>query len=91
MWKNIIILLLILYICSENILSNTYFILIDKGYHIPEQSSIFKFKPIIMNNGSGDYWLLGEDDNNIYIVTDDGEKSIAKMDIYHQISSVLKQ
>jgi hypothetical protein len=35
-------------------------------YFIPETSSIFTFRPTVMNPGSGDWWIYGEDNHAYY-------------------------
>ncbi len=46
--------------------SNAWGVLTDKGYCIPKESSIFTFEATKMNEGSGDYWLYGEDSQYYY-------------------------
>lgn len=58
--------LLLLIIFSTHLFSNLWLLLIGNGYIIPKESSIFSFKSTIMNSGSGDYWLYGEDNTNYY-------------------------
>lgn len=48
---------------------NLWFKLIEPEYVIPEESSIFDFKPNVMNPGSGDWWVYGEDSKNYYYFT----------------------
>lgn len=50
----------------KNFLNNGYSIIIDPMYIIPKESSIFMFEATKMNEGSGDWWLYGEDDNYYY-------------------------
>lgn len=38
----------------------------DGGYVIPAQSSIDEFSPMLMSEGSGQYWIYGEDDVYYY-------------------------
>lgn len=59
-------------------LSNLYNTTIDRGYFIPEGSSVFTFKPLRMNAGSGDWWIWGEDDSSYYVLTDAGYYTIGK-------------
>ena len=42
------------------------------GYFVPRESSVFAFKPTEMNQGSGGWWLRGEDGNNLYAVVGGG-------------------
>ncbi|NMH86599.1 DUF4952 domain-containing protein [Flavivirga algicola] len=51
---------------STELFSNLWGLLIGNGYVIPNQSSVFTFKATKMNEGSGDYWLYGQDRNNYY-------------------------
>lgn len=48
---------------------NLWCLLIDPVYMIPMESSIFVFEPTVMNPGSGDWWIYGEDGNNFYYFT----------------------
>lgn len=45
---------------------NVWFLVIDTNYFIPKESNIFQFQAILMNKGSGDWWLYGEDRKNYY-------------------------
>ena len=38
------------------------------GYFVPKESSLFTFSATEMNQGSGGWWLRGEDGNNLYAV-----------------------
>lgn len=50
----------------DNMLSNAFSLFIEPNYFIPKESSIFKFEETQKNEGSGDWWLYGEDDNYYY-------------------------
>ncbi len=54
---------------------NLWFLAIDPVYMIPRESSIFVFKPTVMNAGSGDWWIYGEDGNNFYHFTGESPSS----------------
>ncbi len=58
-----IILVLFVYLPVGN---NTWQILTSRGYVIPAESSVFTFVPTVMNEGSGEWWLYGEDGNFYY-------------------------
>ena len=45
---------------------NLFGVWTGNGFIIPQQSSIFTFKVNKMNEGSGDYWLYGEDSGFYY-------------------------
>ena len=47
-------------------LTNVLGIIDDRGYIIPKESSIFSFRILVMNEGSGEWWIYGEDNNNYY-------------------------
>ena len=51
---------------STQLFSNLWSLTIGHAYIIPKESSIFSFKSTMMNYGSDDYWLYGEDDTNYY-------------------------
>jgi hypothetical protein len=55
------LILLILLSIMTHLFSNLWNIIIEKQYFIPKESNIFKFEATKMNNGSGDWWLYGED------------------------------
>lgn len=43
----------------------------DPEYFIPEGSTVFTFRPTVMNDGSGDWWIYGEDNRYYYYFEDD--------------------
>lgn len=51
---------------------NLWFLLTEPVYILPAESSIFTFRPTVLNPGSGDWWIYGEDNRNYYFFT--GEK-----------------
>ena len=51
---------------TTELFPNLYGVLTGNGFIIPEQSSLFSFKVTQMNEGSGDYWLYGEDADFYY-------------------------
>lgn len=53
-------------ILFTNIWINLLSLYIDNNYFIPKESSIFIFQETKTNDGSGDWWLYGEDKNNYY-------------------------
>jgi len=61
-----------LLIVTPNFYSNLWSVLISKAFIIPNQSTIFTFKVIKMNNGNGDYWLYGEDKKYYYTTLERG-------------------
>lgn len=48
---------------------NVWLLATGEGYVIPAESSVFTFEATAMNEGSGDWWLYGEDGNNFYRYT----------------------
>jgi hypothetical protein len=50
---------------------NLWGLLIDSEYFVPSGSTIFTFRPAVMNPGSGDWWLYGEDNRYYYYFEDD--------------------
>ncbi len=53
------------------LLCNLWNVSTGRGYFIPEKSSVFSFTPLVMNEGSGEWWLYGEDRNNYYSLEND--------------------
>ena len=43
------------------VLSNAWQLLVDRSNFIPPESSIWTFEPTVINQGSSNYWLYGED------------------------------
>jgi hypothetical protein len=62
--------LCVLYL-STRAVPNLWGLLIDSEYFIPRGSSVFTFRPTVMNPGSGDWWLYGEDSRYYFYFEDD--------------------
>ncbi|OBB48327.1 hypothetical protein [Mycobacterium sp. 852002-51961_SCH5331710] len=60
-------------IAATPIASNAWFAVTEPAYVIPAESSPWRFTPIQMNDGSGDWWVYGQDDRNYYYFTGSGE------------------
>jgi hypothetical protein len=58
------------YLFPNNFIGNIWEVITDRRYIIPSESTMLRFKVIRMNEGSGDWWLYGEDDNNYYTMMD---------------------
>lgn len=56
-----------------SILRNCYSLAANRGYFIPTESNIWIFKSIKDNEGSGEYWLFGEDLKNYYKYSENQE------------------
>lgn len=70
-WIKILLLLaplclVVLLATLSNCLSNFWMILKDPNYIIPKESNIFQFEVNQMNEGSGDWWIYGQDNKNYY-------------------------
>ncbi len=50
----------------SDVFSNAWSLLTDRSFIIPTESSIITFKVTSMNEGSGDWWVYGEDANFYY-------------------------
>lgn len=46
--------------------ANLWSLATGQGFFIPEQSSVFSFRVIKMNEGSGEWWLSGQDDEHLF-------------------------
>lgn len=64
-----------LFLMNTNTFANLWSVATGRGYLIPEESSMIRFRVTQMNGGSGEYWLYAEDENNYYTMM---EKSGAK-------------
>ena len=51
---------------STNLFDNLWNLLTGRGYFIPKESNMFIFKVTKENDGSGEWWLYGEDKNYYY-------------------------
>jgi hypothetical protein len=52
------------------LLGNVYYLIANRGYFIPSESSVLTFRVLVWNLGSGEWWLRGEDWNNFYAIHD---------------------
>lgn len=68
----VVLILLILLLVYFPIGGNIWNVITSRGYVIPKGSSIFTFKPTLMNAGSGEWWVYGEDKKYYYY--QDGSK-----------------
>ncbi|MBI3215422.1 MAG: hypothetical protein HYZ38_16465 [Mycobacterium sp.] len=55
---------------GTNIVSNTWLLLVEPANHIPRESSVWEFEPTVVNDGSANYWIYGQDHANFYYFTD---------------------
>ena len=54
---------------GTNVVSNMWLLMTEPSNVIPRESSVWTFTPTVMNSGSGDWWIYGEDDENYYYFT----------------------
>lgn len=45
---------------------NLWSLATNRGYFIPPESSLFSFRVTKENDGSGEWWLYGEDDHQLF-------------------------
>lgn len=50
------------------IAQNLFLLATGQGYFIPSESSIWTFRATQMNQGSGEWWLRGEDGAHYYAI-----------------------
>ncbi|XZQ06075.1 hypothetical protein ACJVDK_09130 [Pedobacter sp. MW01-1-1] len=65
-WLLIIIVLIVIVMFLKNLVINFWYLNTDENYFIPKESSIRTFEATQMNEGSGDWWLYGEDKDYYY-------------------------
>lgn len=58
--------LVMLGLLSTRWLSNLWLSATDREYVVPAESSALSFTPTVMNPGSGEWWLYGEDRRYYY-------------------------
>ena len=46
--------------------ANQFELLLSRGYIIPAESSVCSFRVVVDNEGSGEFWLYGADEVNVY-------------------------
>jgi hypothetical protein len=54
------------------IVENVWHVTTGAGFKIPGESSLLTFRVTHMNQGSGEWWLYGEDGRHFYGVPDEG-------------------
>ena len=68
-----VIILPVIFLLILFLVPNLWWLTTDSVYFIPEESSMFRFHATKMNDGSGDWWLYGEDDKYYYGLNGDGD------------------
>lgn len=76
----ITIILCLLLVTFTSVLGNLFSILTENEYMIPKESSIFTFEATKMNEGSGGWWLYGEDNKKYYAFSIDSINKIISID-----------
>lgn len=76
----LIIIFSLLLVTFTFVLGNLFSILTEKEYIIPKESSIFTFEATKMNEGSGGWWLYGEDNKKYYAFSVDSINKIISID-----------
>lgn len=67
-------------VVASRAVSNGWSLLTGRGYVIPAESSLFAFDATVMNKGSGEWWLYGEDGRYYYHFTGSGAPPYLKID-----------
>jgi len=63
----VLVLLYVFFISPAG--ANFWYLLTGNGYIIPDESSVFSFNVTKMNDGSGEWWLYGYDEEFYYHYT----------------------
>lgn len=61
--------LVVLLMAFSNALLNCWMLLIEPNYIIPKESNIFQFDVNQMNEGSGDWWIYGQDNKTTITIS----------------------
>lgn len=83
----VLILLLSISMISD-VFSNIWNLLTARGFIIPKESSILTFRTTLLNQGSGEWWIYGEDNNFFYYFT--GEEKMPYIKITRTAASNCK-
>lgn len=76
----LILFAFILTFSFTSVFGNIWLLLTENGYEIPKESSIFTFEATKMNDGSGGWWIYGEDNEKYYALSTDSINSILFID-----------
>lgn len=52
------------------LLPNGWSLLVSRGFFIPRESSVYRFRTLVEHEGSGEWWVYGEDDRYFYYAGD---------------------
>jgi hypothetical protein len=76
----VVLLIVLLFGVSmiSDVFSNVWCLLTARGFVIPKESSILTFRANLMNQGSGEWWVYGEDGNFFYYFTGEGKTPYLK-------------
>ncbi|QSB28557.1 hypothetical protein [Flavobacterium sp. CLA17] len=80
--KSAVKILLIIFLFAlfgSSFFGNIWGCLIDPAYYIPKESNTFIFNAKVMQNGSSDAWIYGEDYNNYYYNSGLNKKEIISL------------
>jgi len=72
--------LVLVLLLAPRALGNAWGLLTGRGYMVPAESSVFTFDATVMNPGSGEWWLYGEDGRYFYHFTGEGKVPYLKVE-----------
>jgi hypothetical protein len=64
---------------GTNLVTNAWLLITEPANVIPTESSLWRFTPTVMNDGSGDWWIYGEDNENYYYFPGSGQRPYVAM------------
>lgn len=59
-------------VANGRLLENAYHLATGAGFFVPTESTIWTFRVVRMNEGSGEWWTYAVDDANHYALLDSG-------------------
>jgi hypothetical protein len=65
-----LVLISMVFFCAVPVIGNLWSLSTGQGFFIPQESSVFSFKVLQMNTGSGEWWIYAEDRKNYYFAGD---------------------
>ncbi len=66
----IVLLPLFFYAPYQNYVMNRISLVTSRGFVIPSESSLYEFRVLELNSGSGEWWIYGEDKHRYYFAGD---------------------
>lgn len=64
--SGVVVVALLVFAMMNPVTQNLLSVVMEPGFLIPSESSLRKFRPTVWNEGSGEWWIYGEDVKAFY-------------------------